>query len=556
MSDKTPSIEALEKRIQELEDENEILSDFAGLSSEWFWEQDASFRFVRFWGMLTEKLQRKQSLFIGKRRWDMPIQGLTDDEIQAHINCYEKHLPFRDFEYEVPGNNGVVQHYSVSGKPAYDREGNFIGYRGVGRNLTLLHNAQQAVKVSQQQLSQILQGSPIATFVIDKEHKVTHWNKACEALTGVPASDAIGRDDSWRGFYAESRPTMADLVVDNAPNETIKGYYDYNFAVSSLINGACEAEDLFPNIGPSGHWLHFNASPLLDTDGNTVGAIETLQDITDRVKAQQAEKEHHLKLKRAHEELQSTLQQLVEAKKLAGLGRLVSGVAHELNSPLGNILLGLTTAQNNLEELDHSFNNKTLSQSQLSSYLETAAESIALMDHNLNRSINLINRFKELSSDTKTQITHSFSLYEITKGVFEAYQFRCAQRQIGLLNMVSDEFTICSNEEALEQILVSLLENSLNHAQLSEGNRIELTVSKTKSSVEINFSDDGKGMDEKVKEHAFDPFFSSKMGHGTSGLGLYRVYNLVSVVLGGGISLHNNEPGLLVKLTLPDLSCE
>ncbi|WP_415892418.1 PAS domain S-box protein [Neptuniibacter sp. PT8_73] len=556
MSDKTPSIEALQKRIQELEDENELLSDFAGLSSDWFWEQDASFRFVRFWGMLTEKLQRKQSLFIGKRRWEMPIQGLTDEELQVHINCYEKHLPFRDFEYEVPGNDGVVQHYSVSGKPAYDREGNFSGYRGVGRNLTLLHNAQQAVKASQQQLSQILQGSPIATFVIDKEHKVTHWNKACEALTGVPASEAIGRDDSWRGFYAESRPTMADLVVDNAPAEKIQEYYGYHFALSSLINGACEAEDLFPNIGPSGHWLHFNASPLLDTDGNTVGAIETLQDITDRVKAEQAEKDHHLKLKRAHEELQSTLQQLVEAKKLAGLGRLVSGVAHELNSPLGNILLGLTTAQNNLEELQHSFDNSSLSQSQLRAYLETEAESIALMDHNLNRSINLINRFKELSSDTKTKITHSFSLHAVAKGVFGAYLHRCKQRHIELANSVPSDLNICSNEEALEQILVSLLENSLNHAQLGEGSRIELAVTKGKSGVEIDFSDNGQGMDEKVKEHAFDPFFSSKMGHGTSGLGLYRVYNLVSVVLGGSISLLNNEPGLLVKLTLPDLSCE
>ncbi|WP_415906148.1 ATP-binding protein [Neptuniibacter sp. QD72_48] len=554
MSEKTPSIEALEKKIRELEEENEILSDFAGLSSEWFWEQDASFRFVRFWGMLTEKLQRKQSLFIGKRRWEMPIQGLTDEEIQAHIDCYEQHLPFRDFEYEVPGNDGAIQHYSVSGKPAYDREGNFTGYRGVGRNLTLLHNAQKAVRASQQQLSQILQGSPIATFVIDKEHKVTHWNKACEALTGVPANEAIGRDDSWRGFYAESRPTMADLVVDNAPVAKIREYYDYHFAVSSLISGACEAEDLFPNIGPSGHWLHFNASPLLDTEGNTVGAIETLQDITDRVKAQQAEKDHHLKLKRAHEELQSTLQQLVEAKKLAGLGRLVSGVAHELNSPLGNILLGLTTAQNNLEEIQQSFECKNLSQSQLSQYLETAAESIVLMDHNLNRSINLINRFKELSSDTKTKITSNFSLQEVALGVFGAYQHRCAERQIDLVTAVPSNLMICSNEEALEQILVSLLENSLNHAQLGEGSRIELTVTNVKSGIEIGFSDNGKGMNEKAKEHAFDPFFSSKMGHGTSGLGLYRVYNLVSVVLGGSINLYNNEPGLLVKITLPDLS--
>jgi len=554
MSKKSPSNESLEKRIRELENENEILSDFAGLSSEWFWEQDASFRFVRFWGMLMEKLQRDQSLFIGKRRWEMPIQGISDEALQAHIDCYENHQPFRDFEYEVAGDNGEIQHYSISGKPVYDREGNFSGYRGIGRNLTALHNAQKAVAESQEQLLQILQGSPVATFVIDGNHKVTHWNKACEILTGVSAEEAIGKSNSWRGFYEESRPTMADLVVDEAPVEDIKAYYEYHFAVSNLVQGAYEAEDLFPNIGPSGHWLHFSASPLKDADGTIIGAIETIEDVTDRVKAEHAEKRHYTQLKQAHAELKATLQQLVEAKKLASLGRLVAGVAHELNSPLGNISMGVSTAESHLIDLQQDFAANKLSHSGLKTYLDSAEKSLVLIEHNLKRSINLITCFQELSNDSKAKTLGACSLFKIIQSVFLTYQHKNIATGVLFRNEVPTDFLLNSNEEALEQIILSLTENVLTHAELDDEGEIIVSLKEHAESVDLCFCDNGTGMDDNTKEHAFDPFYSSAMGYGSSGLGLYRVYNLVTVVLGGRITLQDRDPGLQVTIALPKRS--
>jgi diguanylate cyclase (GGDEF)-like protein len=261
------------------------LRDFAELSGDWFWEQDAEFRFTRFFGQTPEKLRRKESDFIGKRRWDIPIRGISAEQLAEHIASYERHEPFRNFAYEVPGNGDALQYYLVSGMPVFNEQGVFVGYHGVGRNVTELRLAELAVKESERQLSQIVDGSPIPTFVIDAEHRVTHWNQAFAKLTGLSATEMLGRTDVWRAFYPAPRPTMANLVVSGSMDVTIAGHY-HKFSHSTLIAGAFEAENFFPRMGEDGRWLYFTAAPLCDSTGKITGAVETLQDITDQKKAQ------------------------------------------------------------------------------------------------------------------------------------------------------------------------------------------------------------------------------------------------------------------------------
>ena len=140
--------------------------------------------------------------------------------------------------------------------------------------------AEQALRRSEAQLSQIIEQISVPAFVIDVNHFVTHWNFACERLTGFPASLAIGSKEQWRAFYASERPVMADLIIDGALDETVSSYYENKFRPSALIAGAYEAEDFFPAFGESGRWLFFTAAPLRDADGRIIGAIETLQDTT------------------------------------------------------------------------------------------------------------------------------------------------------------------------------------------------------------------------------------------------------------------------------------
>jgi len=129
-------------------------------------------------------------------------------------------------------------------------------------------------------LSQIIERSPIATFVIDQDHVVTHWNKACEKLTGIQANKVIGTDKQWSAFYAEERPVMADLVVDGALGDETAMYYGDQYRKSTIVEGAYEAEGFFPLLGEKGKWLFFNAATLKNAEGDIIGALETLQDLS------------------------------------------------------------------------------------------------------------------------------------------------------------------------------------------------------------------------------------------------------------------------------------
>jgi PAS domain S-box-containing protein len=137
----------------------------------------------------------------------------------------------------------------------------------------------------QERLGQIIESIPIPIFVIDNDHIVTHYNQAMENLTDVSADDMIGTREAWKAFYSDARPTMADFILDGAPEEELNRYYEGKFSKSPLKKGAYEAEDFFPDIGGDGKWLFFTAAPLTDSDGNVFGALETLQDTTERRRA-------------------------------------------------------------------------------------------------------------------------------------------------------------------------------------------------------------------------------------------------------------------------------
>jgi PAS domain S-box-containing protein len=145
-----------------------------------------------------------------------------------------------------------------------------------------------ALRENKEEFSQIIYGNSIATFVINKEHKITHWNKAAEDLTGVTAKEMIGTKNQWKPFYSEERPVMADIIVNELPDKEIKKYYAEKYKRSSLIEGAFEAEDFFLDMGEKGKWLFFNATPLKAQNGNIIGAIETLQNTTGRKQAEKA----------------------------------------------------------------------------------------------------------------------------------------------------------------------------------------------------------------------------------------------------------------------------
>jgi PAS domain S-box-containing protein len=135
-----------------------------------------------------------------------------------------------------------------------------------------------------------LEGFSIAAFVIDKNHKIIYWNRALEKLTKVKAAAVIGTNQQWRVFYEKERPCMADLLVDSAA-EKVSKWYSGKYRKSDLIDDAYEATDFFPDLGNNGRWLRFTAALIRDSQGELVGAVETLEDITEQKLAENALKQ-------------------------------------------------------------------------------------------------------------------------------------------------------------------------------------------------------------------------------------------------------------------------
>ena len=141
-------------------------------------------------------------------------------------------------------------------------------------------------------LSQIIEGSTIPTFVLDKDHIVTHWNTAMENLTGAKAEAMVGTTRQSTPFWGEERPTMADVILDQIGEDEIQKLYGEKWRKSVLIEEAYEAEVFFPRLGENGKWCWFTAAPIKGHDGTIVGAIETLWDKTEDKKAEE-ERELH-----------------------------------------------------------------------------------------------------------------------------------------------------------------------------------------------------------------------------------------------------------------------
>ena len=136
----------------------------------------------------------------------------------------------------------------------------------------------------EKELSQIIQGSMIPTFIINNEHILTHWNRACEELTGHNAYELVGTDRQWVPFRSAKRPTMADVIVGEMSEEDVSKYYGASWRKSGLIDEAYEAEEFFPHLGENGKWIFFTAAPIKSPDGKVMGAIETLKDLTEAKK--------------------------------------------------------------------------------------------------------------------------------------------------------------------------------------------------------------------------------------------------------------------------------
>lgn len=422
-------------------------------------------------------------------------------------------------------------------------------------DVTERRRMESQLRANEQLLREILEGSPVAMFVIDAEHRVTHWNQACARLTGSPTAAVVGTTMAWGGYAQGPRPVLANLVLEQLPPEKIASFYSDKFRSSVLVNGAFEAEDYFPAMHPSGRWLHFMAAPLHDAEGQIIGAVETLVDVTARREAEMKLEKAYAELAEAMVSLKEAQRELVRHEKLAALGELVAGVAHELNTPIGNAL----TVSSTLQDATQIFQQAVaggVRRSVLDTYLEDTLRGSKLLIRSLERAARLIESFKQLAVSQRASEHRRFAVAEVVDRVCCLMLAQRNGRQgLQITGCVDGDLTMESYPGELEQVLLALVGNALVHAfEGREIGMVSLTarLGERPETLVLEVLDDGCGIAIEDLPRVFDPFFTTRLGQGGSGLGLHLVYNQVTGVLGGQIDAFNlPDGGACFRLLLP-----
>lgn len=264
----------------------ERFQQVADSSQDWIWETDEEGRYAYSSQAVENILGYKPEEIIGKHYYDFFIP----DEKEQHIQTAKKYFKNKKSFFRGVNRNVHRDGYEVflesTGVPVFNNN-KVIGYRGTSRDITDRQRAEEKLRESEKRLHSVIQGSPLPIFVIGKDHRIIHWNKALEELSGIKAEEAIGTTQHWKVFYNTERPCLADLVVDKNW-EAISLVYSGKYSKLNLSEEAYDAADFFPDLGEEGKWLRFTAVGIKDSQGDIFGAIEILEDITERKKAEKA----------------------------------------------------------------------------------------------------------------------------------------------------------------------------------------------------------------------------------------------------------------------------
>ncbi|MBU4263536.1 MAG: PAS domain S-box protein [Proteobacteria bacterium] len=392
-------------------------------------------------------------------------------------------------------------------------------------------------------------------FGVDVEGSITFVNATAEKLTGYRSDEVFGIP--YRVFF---QPKSVDGVrFDPRPCPISASFKDGMTHRSSQEVFAREDGSSFP--------VRLVSAPIIE-DETVIGAVVLFEDITDELRIQREKQKAEQQLreltatldervqKRTAQlnainidllntlnQLQKTQAQLVQSEKMASLGGLVAGVAHEINTPVGIAFTAATHLDKETAEVLKLYRSGKMKRSDLDEYLDTCRESTALLQSNLNRAGELIRSFKQVAIDQTGEAKRTFNLGEYIDEVLLSLRPMLKKTRHAVEVICDEKISLCSYPGAFSQILTNLMTNSLTHAYAEgEAGRIRLFFSQTPDNLTLDFSDDGKGIATNDLPRIFEPFFTTNRKMGGSGLGLHIIYNIITQKLNGAI-ICRSEPG-------------
>ena len=407
------------------------------------------------------------------------------------------------------------------------------------------NDAHEALEKSESYLRAVLNHVLDGIISIDEDRVVETFNPAAERIFGYAAAEVIGQN--VRMLMPEPYRSRHDSYVRNylrTGNAKIIG-------IGREVRGRHKSGRIFP--------LDLAVSEMSVRGRRRF--IGILRDITARKDAEKALRrmneeleqrvaertarlnETNSALQKSLEDLRNTQEQLVQTEKMAALGALVSGVAHEINTPVGVCVTAASYLELKTSELADMVEGHHLEDPRLNKYLKTATEALASISTNLNRAAELVKSFKQVAVDQTTEEKRRFNLKDYAEMVLMSLRPKYKKSGHTIELSCPDGIELTSYPGALSQIITNLLMNSLTHG--FEGiphGRIILDLSVNDEQCIVEYSDNGVGMPPEHVEKIFDPFFTTKRSRGGTGLGMHIVYNLVKQRLGGEIEC-TSAPG-------------
>lgn len=249
-------------------------------------------------------------------------------------------------------------------------------------------------------------------------------------------------------------------------------------------------------------------------------------------------------------DLQVMQNELVHSEKLASLGALVAGISHELNTPIGNALTAATTAKHYVRQFRAQLESGAVKRSSLDSFLDASEEMSDVVARSSDRAAALIESFKKVAVDQTSERRRSFDLREVVGDVIETLRPGLKRRVSSFDIDIADDILCDSYPGPLEQIITNLVQNAALHAfeGRSDG-RVRLSAETAGEHIVLNVDDDGSGMEPHVLTHIFDPFYTTRLGQGGSGLGLSISRRIATSVLEGDLRC-SSTPGRGTRFTL------
>lgn len=323
--------------------------------------------------------------------------------------------------------------------------------------------------------------------------------------------------------------------------------------------GAPVTKEVFTKINGEIIWWLNTHTPLPDESGETKWIVGTGVNITNRKRTELQLAEKTEALSQALRSLKDTQSELIRSAKMAALGNLVAGVAHEINTPVGTAITSASTLENATAAISQSIADGNLKRSALTSYLEVASECSQLILSNLSRAGELVQSFKQVAVDQSSLKMRTFALKFYLQEVVTNLTPTINKTPHRIVLVGSDAITVYSCPGALAQVVTNLVINSLNHAyrrdaaeQAPKKGTLRITIHEQPDQIILQYTDDGCGIPLEHQSQIFEPFFTTARELGGSGLGLHLVYNLVTQTLQGSIHVASTPGmGTTFTITLP-----